>query len=78
MNTISLQYHLDGIPKILRLKMIKCILITTNTILEILRVWKMTSNTQWAKIKLLAITLRIIAITITIMAKKLIDYCNNQ
>ena len=28
--------------------------------------------------KLLAITLRIIAITITIMAKKLIDYCNNQ
>ena len=27
---------------------------------------------------LLAITLRIIAITITIMAKKLIDYCNNQ
>ena len=51
MNTISLQYHLDGIPKILRLKMIKCILITTNTILEILRVWKMTSNTQWAKIQ---------------------------
>ena len=30
------------------------------------------------KTKLLAITLRIIAITITIMAKKLIDYCNNQ
>ena len=28
--------------------------------------------------RVLAITLRIIAIAITIMAKKVIDYCNNQ
>ena len=35
-------------------------------------------NIGVVSIKLLAITLRIIAITITIMAKKLIDYCNNQ